>query len=191
MKQEQLAHTISRFFAPSAWLPILFFMVLLGDGLEKSQIIILLPILFFLQVCVPGFYFYYGLKTKKMSDTDLTKREERYVLFSVIFVSYILSLLPAWYFGTKEFFLLEVGVVLIVAILFLVTFFWKISAHMLGNVAGLCLVNFLFGWKFWPLFIILPFVAWSRFTLKKHTFWQLVLGTLVGFITILPVYLFS
>jgi len=45
---------------------------------------------------------------------------------------------------------------------------WKISGHM-GAYTGVCTILSLIDYRFLPVFVFLPLVAWSRLKLKRHT----------------------
>ncbi|MFW5658414.1 MAG: hypothetical protein ACOCZ8_00385 [Bacteroidota bacterium] len=65
---------------------------------------------------------------------------------------------------------------------FSVTFFYKISYHMLATAA----IGFIFyspehPWLIWSvLSITIPLVGWSRYYLHGHTIDQIIVGTVVG-----------
>ena len=68
-------------------------------------------------------------------------------------------------------------------ILLLVNFLTKVSVHMcaVSAVAALCLC--LTGAWSIPFLILMVLVFWSRLSLGKHTWQQLVLGMIIGFVT--------
>lgn len=184
-----LAQAISRILAPSNWLVVVFVLFFFRTGLNKDQIRILFPTLFVFQAFIPGLYFFYELFQKKIQDVDITNRKERYGLFSLAFLARLFGLGAIAYYGTFEALKVELALVLVFAVIVLVTFLWKISVHTAGNTAGMILLNYYFVWKFWPVFLLLPFITWSRIVLKKHTPAQLLVGTGAGALALLPLWL--
>lgn len=75
-------------------------------------------------------------------------------------------------------------------ILLLVNFLTKVSVHMcaVSAAAGLCLC--LTGVWSIPFLILMALVFWSRLSLGKHTWQQLVLGMIIGFVTPLCIWFF-
>lgn len=61
-----------------------------------------------------------------------------------------------------------------------VTIFWKISIHTTTLTALITLLIIFRGPFFALCFIILPFVCWARFQLRRHTLAQLIAGSLLG-----------
>ena len=68
-------------------------------------------------------------------------------------------------------------------VLLLVNFLTKVSVHMcaVSAAAGLCLC-LVGAWSI-PFLILMGLVFWSRLSLGKHTWQQLVLGMIIGFVT--------
>ena len=52
--------------------------------------------------------------------------------------------------------------------------FYKLSAHTALATASVLLITYLFGFKFWPLFLSIPAIGWARLKLGKHTLAQVV-----------------
>ena len=67
-------------------------------------------------------------------------------------------------------------------IMAIITQYWKISVHMavLSSVATGATI--LYGTNFAWIFLVLLPLGWARIHRKRHTFWQVVAGSLLSFI---------
>lgn len=180
MNRLTLAKLISRIFDFPLWSPTLLILSLFNSGLTYSQIQILFPLLLVINVILPIGIFLYFLKTKLISDVDVTKRRQRYLLFGIGTVIFLSSAILTYFLGNREFFVLSLTSFILVLTIFLITLKWKISGHMLMNTYVIFIINYLFDWKYLGLFVILPFVAFARIYLKKHDILQVIGGTVVG-----------
>jgi hypothetical protein len=172
-----IAKLISLICGPFVW-PITLIIILFNSHLQQKQLTLLLPIILFFQVIVPYSFIGYEFINKKISDLDITKRKERYKTLIVTLISYLLSLIFIYYLGNIFIFKLFFLALLIIFINVIITFFWKISLHMMINISSVIIINFFFNWQLPILYLIIPLVFWSRLYLKKHDIWQL-LGSLV------------
>lgn len=163
-------------------MPILLIMLLLRTGLNPQQLSILLPILVILLLVIPFTYLHLALKMGWVSKWDLPKKEERRPIIIIFIACSIISLFLIKQFGTKM--LLDLFILLLTTgfIVSIITVFWKISIHMVLDTTGVLVTNLLFSWYFWPLFVLIPIVAWARFKLKRHTLPQIAAGIILSII---------
>jgi membrane-associated phospholipid phosphatase len=75
-----------------------------------------------------------------------------------------------------------------VIVLGIVNMFTKASGHLAVLSAFVTFLVLTEGWKFLPTFLLLPVMAWARIKTKNHTLLQTVLGTLVGVLTTIAIY---
>lgn len=179
MRRDIVAKWISRLLDPSIWWPVVLVLMVLNTGLTDKQVFVLLPILLFVELGVPVLFLFWSMKTGRISDWEMTKLEERrdFFLFVVLVHAVSLGLLIA--LGNEELFHLRLILYIIEVAGAYITFFWKISVHAAVSVAAVMILVHLFGWVVWPLFLLVPIVAWSRWEQEKHTPMQLLLGTLL------------
>jgi hypothetical protein len=59
--------------------------------------------------------------------------------------------------------------------------YYRISFHTALNTSLMILLNHIALWLYWPLFLLIPIIAWTRLVLKKHTLLQVILGAFVPF----------
>lgn len=176
----KFAELISEIIGPHLWMPILLLLLAFRTGLSFDQLSILLPSLAILLIVIPFTYLHVALRLGWVSKWDLPKKEERRPIMLIFFICSIISLVLVKTFGTSMLFELFVLVLLIGFITSLITFFWKISIHMVLDTTGVLITNFLLGLNFWPLFLLIPVVAWARLKLKRHTPAQIAAGIVLS-----------
>jgi len=176
VSSNKFAELISEIIGPHLWMPILLLLLVFKTGLDFDQLAILLPALLILLIVIPFTYLHVALSLGWVSKWDLPKKEERRPILLIFFVCSLIGLFLAKKFGTEMFFDLFVLVLTTGFIASLITIFWKISIHMVLDTTGVLITNFLLGWHFWPLFLLIPVVAWARLKLKRHTPAQIAAG---------------
>jgi hypothetical protein len=130
-----------------------------------------------------------GIKLGVFSDLDISKREQRPVLFftaMALAVSYLIFLFI--FHAPAVLFIGVVATVLGIIVLGIVNVFTKASGHLAVFSAFLTFLVLAEGWKFLLLFFFLPVLAWARIKTKNHTLLQTILGTMVGVLTTLLIY---
>lgn len=155
-------------------------LLLLRTGLNSEQLSILLPGLIILLLVIPFTYLHLALKLGWVSKWDLPEKKERRPIIVIFIACSIVSLFLVKQFGTKMFLDLFILLLTIGFLASVITVFWKISIHMVLDTTGVLVANLLFDWQLWPLFILIPIVAWARLKLKRHTLPQLVAGVLLS-----------
>ncbi len=176
------AEIISRIFDFYFWSPVLLVVALFNTNLSKTQIKILLPVLVVLDFLLPLAVFVLFIKEGKISDIDITKRKERYLIFGLGTLTFLLSTIAVFFLADHLIFVLSLIVLAISLTLFLITFRWKISGHMIMNCGAIFTINYLFGWHLMWLFLIVPLVAFARIYLHKHTLGQVLAGGFLGIV---------
>lgn len=179
-----LAKLISRIFDPIFVIPagiaLLFIKPELSQGITLPVFLVFLLI----DVVAPLAFFLRSLQTGKISDWDTTRREERYRLYIFTVGCWFTGLILILTFGNEYLF----GVLLILnlsAFVFaILTAFTKISVHVGTYTAFALIINLFFGFRFLPLFLLVPTVAWSRMVLGFHTYWEVWAGIFLPLILI-------
>lgn len=172
---KKLAQLVSFIFG-IPWVVLIVWILIFETGLSSSQIKLFAFIFPFLHIVVPLVYMIHAVKKGEISDFDITKREERYGILTVIFIKNIVSLVTIALFGNAFLFHIGLSVVAAFTAAYIITFYWKISLHMTFNTVGITLLNVVTDWQYMYLYAILPVVFWSRYALKKHTPAQLIAG---------------
>lgn len=120
-----------------------------------------------------------------ISDINATKREERPRLYIVMLISFLISLYITFLSGESSLITVFLVINLTFVIGFVITFFWKISYHMIWSVLSLFVIFYILQNPYTLLLVILlPFIAWSRIERKRHTLAQLIAGVVLPLICI-------
>ena len=181
MPKVSVRHTVARIIShgldPSLMWPLFIFMVLLGSGLAREQIAILLIPVFFLEAVTPVGLVVLFKRMNIISDWEITNFKERRLLFSAVVVAHGISLVLFYFLGNELAFEIRLLAWLIQATGTLVTFYWKISVHTSSFTMVAFVLILLFGWMWWPVLLLIPPLAWSRVERKKHTWAQVIAGS--------------
>ncbi len=105
---------------------------------------------------------------------------------------FLLWIIPVWIVILIPFLFTDISRTLVDAVILATTIssvlllnnvFYRISFHVSINTSILIILNHFANWEYWPLFLIIPIIAWSRFYLHKHTIIQLLAGALIPILT--------
>jgi hypothetical protein len=187
-KQKVIAEIISLILNPLLILvPVPFFLVYEKTGSLMLSFVWTVVSAFFLSLYFLAILA--GIKIGIVSDLDISKREQRPLLF---LIGMILALT---YFATLFLFhapgILTIGtisIILGIIILGAVNMFTKVSWHLAVLSALLTFLIIIEGWRTLPALLLLPVVAWARIKTKNHTLFQTILGAVLGTVTILTIY---
>ncbi|MEI6757479.1 MAG: hypothetical protein FDX18_03695 [Chlorobium sp.] len=163
--------------APAAY----FAIVMLGYGHDTHRLSYL-GVLFFASTIVPMFLILGLKKSGKVSDYNITFREQRFLpLLVLIAVNALGYEFMAQLHPPK----LLTGILLFNAVntvfILLITLQWKISIHLFTFSSSVALLFIQFGSVALWLLLLVPVLVWSRIFLKAHNFMQTFVGGVVGF----------
>lgn len=133
-------------------------------------------------LAIPGIFILWQVKTKKIDDLHIYKREQRMDVFLVFLISTLATIALFFYFDAP---LKLTGLIILAFVSGLIsgfiTLWWKISIHMVAlattSVAYALLTQTPLAWA---TLIFIPLVAWSRVYRKRHTLAQTIAGTVLG-----------
>ncbi|MFJ4287863.1 phosphatase PAP2 family protein [Paenarthrobacter nicotinovorans] len=137
-------------------------------------------------ICVlPLAYVLVMVKLGRISDHHVSDRRQRPALLLMALVSVVTGLLVLQLIGGP----VSVSVMIIaliagIAVLAVVSAFWKMSGHASALAAAVVIAVLMFGPAWLPLFVLVPVVGWSRLVLRAHTLGQVIAGSLFGGIVI-------
>jgi hypothetical protein len=200
--EKRLARVISVVFYP-LFIPTYAFAVLLTMPAYFSALLpvsskwMLLGLIFGTTCLLPTFFFIIMIKTRLVSTTYLSNKEDRTLPYTVSIIFFYLA-----YYMLKRlqvpailtYFM--IGATFLNVIILGINFFWKISSHMasIGGVVGMTvglsyfLGTFYFGIIAGSLFVA-GLVGFARLKLEAHTNGQIYSGFLLGFLTIISLLL--
>lgn len=174
---------ISRLLGPSPLVIILWFVVAIRSGIGFWKAIWVYPIIFIFSIGIPLLITTYLVATKRVSDIDWSKIEDRNRFLFPITIAALFILVILIYFLTDS---TTFHLSLVLAAVILTTTFvtavlkYKISAHMVLASLTFGGINLYFHLQFLWLYLLLIPIAWARYILKKHTVDQLVAGTVLS-----------
>lgn len=179
-----IAITISRVFGFGTFVLLAIVAIFSGRFLNSDYPWILLTAVLFL---FTGGLLFICTKLKIFSDFDLSRRGERPLFFFLLILLGVGLLFLYIVFGASLFLRYFIIIYLVEIILdFLITLFWKISNHTLSVTSFVLFSIILLGYSHLYLILLIPFVAWARLYLKKHTLGQIVGGILLATFVIIP-----
>ena len=183
---EKPAKAVSNIFSPTTETLLIIWLATSLNITFLSPLKVFLISIFFCFV-VPFGFFLFLIKIKKISDWDISNRKERYVFNIITFFSIILCFSVFYFLNEKALVYFYMRLLLPFLLYFLITFFWKISGHMLVNSIFILLLYFRFQRSIVLILgiLLLIVVGWSRIKLKKHTLAQVIAGALLPFYLIL------
>ena len=175
------ASLISRIFDPFIGFILLFLAAGMRSGVTGRNLLSLMGILFVTMILPPGLLLWWAVKTKRVTNWDISNRPQRVRAFVVLSFLLCIDYVIMQTVGTPlvnqvfRFFLV------LFAGFFLITLRWKISGHM-STISMIALYfTYWYGGMFFLLFTLIPLVAWSRLTLKRHTMGEIIGGTIYPF----------
>jgi len=175
---EKFASTISKIGTSPVW--VLAWTFLMGLIFQTKFGI---PTKDFIGILFLGVWtFVVGMILKTRLDLDNKNRKYRsYLIISIISGWAVICL---FYWKDFSWFMQDaLKIAIFTTIVLLVNnIFYRISFHVALSTSLLILVNHFSAWAFWPLFLIIPLIGWSRLYLKKHTLLQVIAGFLVPFL---------
>lgn len=126
------------------------------------------------------------------SNFDVSKREQRPLLFSFsAFVAfcYLLSILI--FNGPKillvGFFAFVLGLIAVI----IINRWIKASIHLAVATSALLLLGIAYKGYFFLLLALIPLLAWSRIKLKEHSLKETIVGSILGIVITLIVYIIT
>ena len=133
----------------------------------------------------PMLYVLWLYWSDRISDLDMSRREERETVFSIFVLSYFLGTITLHLVNAPPLIVASMaGYTAASFVVQIITRYWKISTHALGITAPMVALVALYGQQPLPFAVLIPIVGWSRVYLKAHTLLQVIAGTLLGFISV-------
>lgn len=200
-KAMRLLHYISVFFSimlnpllmPTYGLFVAFWMSNLLVLTVKAKFTVILVV--FLITCIlPALLFTLLKFLKVIQSTRLDNRKERLIPYIITIVCYVASAVYLFSINAPEWlwmFMFGGGCAALISMI--INFKWKISAHMAGIggfIALVCRINADGDGIFELLpvicgaILIAGILGTSRIAMERHTFWQVIAGTLNGFVCV-------
>lgn len=133
-----------------------------------------------------------GVMAGFFTNFDVSKKEQRPLLFAFcafIIFCYLTSLFILN--GPKVLFVALFAIVLGLMILIVINKWIKASIHLATFTSFALFIAITYGGFSFLLLALIPVLAWSRIKLKEHTLPETVIGTILGIMITLTVYLIT
>jgi membrane-associated phospholipid phosphatase len=125
----------------------------------------------------PMLFVFYLYASDRISDLDMSVREERERIFVAFVLFFALGTVDLWWIGAPRIMTAAMaGYALSSLVVQWITRYWKISTHALGITAPLVALSAIFGSRPLPFLILIPIVCWARVYLRAHTLAQVLAG---------------
>lgn len=129
----------------------------------------------------PMLFIFWLYATDRISDLDMSVREEREKVFGVFVIFYLLGTATLWLTHSPKLLIASLaGYTLATAVVQYITRYWKISTHAVGITAPLVALSLLYGRQPLPFLVLIPMVCWARVYLGAHTIGQVIAGVLLA-----------
>jgi len=169
------ATVISRVFEPLLIWLIAVSLAIGKSGLPAPRAMLLVSLMIALLLLVV-LLLLRAIKTKRITGWDVSDRRERVQALAWFSVFVLIYLTLVYFLGNPFLFKMFLFYTAWFAGFFLITLFYKISGHvgMLTLVVGLMLREY--GWRWWPVILTVPLLAWARVVRRNHTVGQVIAG---------------
>jgi hypothetical protein len=176
---EYIAHYISKIGSP----PVMSLagIVLIALNRPRPGIWTWAALYVGLTLLLPVAYLIWLIRKEQVTDLDVHLREQRSRPFIVAVSGQLAAWLLAWLGGAPDPLpLITAASFLQMFLILLITLRWKISVHT-STAAGVSVMIWqLIGPTGLYFALSVPFIAWSRIKLRRHTFPQTMAGMLLG-----------
>ena len=133
----------------------------------------------------PMLFIFWLYATDRISDLDMSIREEREKVFGVFVIFYLLGTVTLYLTHSPKLLIATMaGYTLATIIVQYITRYWKISTHALGITAPLVTLSLLYGEQPLPFLPLIPAVCWARVYLKAHTIGQVIAGAALAVVCV-------
>lgn len=118
----------------------------------------------------------------KNVDFDIPNRMDRAIPLLIVIPSYLVGLIVLYGVSAPVVIcVLMFGYFIVAFLVVLISFYWKISLHVMGIAGPSVVLAYVFGLPGLVFGLILvPLVMWSRVYLGRHTVLQVIIGALMG-----------
>jgi membrane-associated phospholipid phosphatase len=132
----------------------------------------------------PMLYVFWLYATDRISDLDMSVREQREMVFSAFVIFDALGVAALWLMHAPRLMIAAMlGYLASTLIVQYITRYWKISTHAIGITAPLAALTLLYGRQPLPFLVLVPMVCWARVYLKAHSLMQVLAGAALAVAT--------
>lgn len=180
-----VARTVSTVCNPFVVPLVLFVLLCAGTAQSVGQFWLRLLVCAAFTSIGPMLFLFWLYATERISDLDMSDRDERQAVFTAFVIFYLLATATLWTMHAPTILTASMAAYTLAAgIVQQITRYWKISTHALGITAPLVALTYLYGEAPLPFWVLIPLVGWSRIYLGAHTVLQVVAGVALGALSV-------
>lgn len=180
-----VARTVSTVCNPFVVPLVLFVLLCAGTAQSISQFWLRLLVCAAFTSIGPMLFLFWLYATERISDLDMSERDERRRVFAIFIVFYAVATLTLWLMHAPAIVTASMaGYTAAGIVVWQITRHWKISTHALGITAPLVALTYLYGAAPLPFLVLIPLVGWSRVYLRAHTVSQVAAGVALGALSV-------
>lgn len=136
-----------------------------------------------------GLFMLFSVKHKIFSDLDVSKREQRPLLFFILGIVSVIYLFFLYFFeGPAVLYLGMLGVFGALLTIAIINTRIKASIHVATITTVIITIGILYDLPFYFILLI-PLIAWARIKTKRHTMQETITGAVLGSLLILIMYI--
>ncbi len=136
-----------------------------------------------------GIFMLYSVKHKIFSDLDVSKREQRPLLFFFLTIVSCIYLLAVYVLnGPSVLYIGMLGVLTAILTIAIINTRIKASIHVATVTAVVLTLGLMYDIPAYAI-IVIPIIAWARIKTKRHTMQETVMGATIGSLLILFMYI--
>lgn len=131
----------------------------------------------------------FGVKKKIFSDIDVSKREQRTILYfaaaalSILYLCILLIL-----HGPLILFITTFGIMLGIIIASIINMKVKASVHVAAISGLITSLSIIYKGYYLLLLFLIPIIGWARVKIKRHTVPEVIIGAILGILLSLVMY---
>ena len=121
----------------------------------------------------------YSVRTRR-TDLDISDRNKRGSIYLISMIAYAVGVVVFWAAENKIMFVLSVAYLGVGFALMMITFVWKISAHVAATAGMATALWLVFGVWMLPVYVLAVLTVWARVRLGAHTISQALAGAVLS-----------
>jgi membrane-associated phospholipid phosphatase len=184
-----IAALISTFFSPLLIFAATIIILSITKTTNITQAWIPALVALFFLVGIPGITILILFKKRLVHDIHLHHRKDRQIPLLITVISALAGLIILTSQNAPQYLLVITATVFLnTLILWIVTFYWKISIHAATLAVAITIFAFVYNPIVLILYFLLIFVGWSRVYRKRHTWKQVVVGAILAILVTIAVF---
>jgi hypothetical protein len=133
-----------------------------------------------------------GVMMGFFSNFDVSRREQRPLLFSFSAFIMFCYLIFLFIFNGPKILYIDLFAIILGLLMILVINRWvKASIHLAAFTSAALFIGIVYKGYFFLFLFLVPLLAWTRIKMKEHTLPETIIGSFLGIVITLTVYLLS